>query len=417
MGFPLRFRGRSMHLRLSFGGKSLALPFAIRRESGMDSRQNAEAMRQGRFATICSPCNPKPQGAAMAEIVFSHITALEILRCNPDLLEYPRISLPPDFAPLAPSSEEAAAIFHRLTRAAGPDCRFPDNRLPSGHFSDESDPSNWQAPIAHCMLGSGNRRPRSLELAFHQGEKSFSAKAFIKISDSVALACPELAFLQCTRALDETEAMMLAFELCGTYATERSSLIGAEHTGPLTSCAGIRTFISRNQQVNGAKLILRQKILDYAADNSASPRESALALLLSLPASRGGRGLEPPVMNHRIDADETARKISGQSCFYADLCWPHLHIDVEYASRRHHSDPNSRLKDGMREHALRHLGWTVIQVSEADLRNPATLDDIANLIRKASKKRKLKQSVRDYSKKKELEAKLLDTPSRRKWNT
>lgn len=117
-------------------------------------------------------------------------------------------------------------------------------------------------------------------------------------------------------------------------------------------------------------------------------------------------------MNYRIEADDEARRVSGRSCFFADLCWPHLHIDVEYASRKHHSDPQSRIDDGRREHALRHLGWRVIQVSEADLRSIDALDTVAETIRKASGIRTPNKSPQKTMRKYELSERLAGASDR-----
>ncbi|HEY3721825.1 MAG TPA: hypothetical protein VGN59_00555 [Acidimicrobiia bacterium] len=77
-------------------------------------------------------------------------------------------------------------------------------------------------------------------------------------------------------------------------------------------------------------------------------------------------GLGTPVRQHPIRAN-------GREIARADLAYPERRIVVEYDSDRWHTGVDRRHRDAARRNRLRALGWIVVEVTPAQLRDPAGL--------------------------------------------
>jgi very-short-patch-repair endonuclease len=77
-------------------------------------------------------------------------------------------------------------------------------------------------------------------------------------------------------------------------------------------------------------------------------------------------GFPTPVRQHSIRAN-------GKEIARPDLAYPDARVVLEYDSDEWHSGTTRRHRDAARRNRLRALGWTVIEVTAAQLRNPADL--------------------------------------------
>ena len=75
-------------------------------------------------------------------------------------------------------------------------------------------------------------------------------------------------------------------------------------------------------------------------------------------------GLGAPVRQHPIYDD-------GREIARADLAYPDAKLVIEYDSDQWHSGTARRHDDAARRNQLRSLGWTVVEVTPATLREPA----------------------------------------------
>lgn len=129
-------------------------------------------------------------------------------------------------------------------------------------------------------------------------------------------------FLQMAESFPLETLVVAGMELCGRYAVSREGAISSRC--PLTSASRLRRFVGQAEGMRGVKKARRA--LRFVMDDSASPMETSLALLLSMPRSLGGYGLPRPVMNLRIDAVAFDKCMVGHCAesrfFRGDLCWP-----------------------------------------------------------------------------------------------
>jgi hypothetical protein len=102
-----------------------------------------------------------------------------------------------------------------------------------------------------------------------------------------------------------------------------------------------------------------RQVLPWVRPRTDSPRETWLRqLVLDL-------GFAEPDVNPDVWAE--GRHLT------LDLAWVSLRIDLEYHGEGHFGDPRRAKGDLYRRRVLETAGWIVVEVTSADLRNPAAL--------------------------------------------
>lgn len=299
-------------------------------------------------------------------VCFSHRTAFEVLR-----------------------TVDAQEL---VCAAAGAALRLPD-RAPSGDDLEDliariesAHPGLLIDHPAHILLGSASRCRSSSRRVPHVCTQQLQGRPLFRLPGGIGVCSAAFACVQTAPSTrGKIDLLELAYELCGTYRTRRTSAVPAYQVPPLVSARTLRDFALRNPSIDGAQSVAR--VVPYLADGSASPRETKQALVLGLPHRYGGYGLGIPRMNYSVKASSAARALTGKSYFRCDLCWPEAKLDVEYQSRWAHEGEASRIKDSRRANALASMGWTVVGVTNDELDSLVAIDAIADTIRRRLGKR------------------------------
>lgn len=244
---------------------------------------------------------------------------------------------------------------------------------PTKNSLDEPGPW-WLSRPLHVLVSEGVSRRRSSEIVCHTHAGDLPPKSILDSQNGFCVCRPELCFVQMAAMLSLPKLIELGCELCGTYDVSVDPL---RRCAPLTSTDRIASFIESAGRLNGKTAATRA--LRYVMDNSASPRETILAMILSLPYSLGGYGIEAPKLNYRIDLDRRERRLAGKGYLECDLYWPQAKLDVEYDGGDH-SDPEQMQKDSMRRDALVSKGITVITVTKWQLNDGGETNAIAHMI-------------------------------------
>ena len=185
-------------------------------------------------------------------------------------------------------------------------------------------------------LSEGNRRPAGCTLPLRTLVGSVDVRtrtpavlssfcsvlperSFVDAGEGFLMSTPEFCFLQMANRLSLARLIMLGYELCGTYVLVDKGP-APRRDAPLTTVAKLRTFIEGTSNARGRKKALRA--LRYVLDRSASPMESALAMLLCLPYGLGGYGLPEPRLNYHVDVPPSFRAMADRKHCVCDLCWP-----------------------------------------------------------------------------------------------
>jgi len=248
----------------------------------------------------------------------------------------------------------------------------------------------------HILVGGAHARRVARDLRCHIGSRQYPYGSFIKVASGVAVSSPELCFIQMATELSLIELIELGYEFCGTYRLDRinESEQSFRKDLPLTNIALLNSYVSRASGQKGR--VAAQKAIRFIADNSASPMETILALLLTLPYRLGGYGFATPLLNCHIEVPGGAGRKTAKSQYYCDLYWSDAKVAVEYDSDAFHALPDRIAKDAIRRNALLSIGVTVITVTRKQIKNTAELRNIAHALSKLLDKR-LQQRMPEFT--------------------
>jgi len=274
------------------------------------------------------------------------------------------------------------------------------------------------------------RRP-SQAIKPHVSEEPFPSGAITDTGTGLLVSSPELCFLQMATELSLVELIELGYELCGSYSLygpgypntpvspgTQTSPVQASHTQnkqeedgfysrpPLTSVKKLRSFLAKAKGSKGARKATRA--LKYIADDSASPMETILAILLTLPYHMGGYGLPMPILNHRIKMTRAAKQTSDRAYYLCDFYWALKNVAVEYDSTSHHGTIIRIAADSTRRNSLTTTGLTIISINALHIYNNVKFTQAAALIaRNLGKRLRGTDTYRFYRAQRELRRVLL----------
>ncbi len=211
----------------------------------------------------------------------------------------------------------------------------------------------------------------------HVSAFRYGAGSFIRVANGLYVACPELCFVQLSASEPFLDAVSWGYELCGAYAVDAGEESGLSGRAPLTTTAAIGDYLSRNPGLRG--LPSARRVLAQVRDGSASPRETDLAMRMTLPGKWGGYGIGGARLNLRIDMGARARSQTSQGYYVADMCWPEKKLVVEYDSDLHLTS-SGIAHDAAKRRALEAAGYKVITVTRLQLDNLVEMDRIARAI-------------------------------------
>ena len=177
------------------------------------------------------------------------------------------------------------------------------------------------------------------------------------------------------------ESACIFTEIAGTYclpAREGESVIYG--VSPRVVRAQMDEFLNGWPALKG---IMRARCVAACAfDGSASPMETALALMLTLPVAWGGYGLPRPELNARVAVHGDARALSSKADMFIDLLWKREGVAVEYDSREFHGLQGSAklVMDTERANSLTALGYHALSVTYLQVTQQSRLDLLARQI-------------------------------------
>jgi len=262
----------------------------------------------------------------------------------------------------------------------------------------QPDVSLLQKPL-HILLSSQLDRRSRPQVQQHVCSADLPADCFVDLAEDATLCSPELVFLQMAGRLTLIELILLGFELCGAYSmpaqadaqpappdAAEGGRPGRKGKGfntrpPLTSVARLRAFLGKTSGMKGRKRAMRA--LRYIMDGSASPMETRLAMLLTLPHSLGGYGLPKAELNHRVTPARRDRRGAGQAYYVCDMFLPEHGTAREYDSDLIHAGSERIARDSVRRNALAMLGITVYTVGAEQIQGEAAMNRMAYILARA----------------------------------
>ena len=169
-----------------------------------------------------------------------------------------------------------------------------------------------------------------------------------------------------------------ACELAGTYRLQGPGQGVAYDAAPVMTTAGLREFAAT--ACRGPASARARAIAELALDGSASPMETALALLLTMPVELGGFGIKKPLLNMAIDASVLEDALRGRDSVTPDMLWPEKKVALEYDSSEFHARKGAQQaeRDAARSNVLSLMGYRVLR---ATTRGVSSLPGVALLAR------------------------------------
>lgn len=258
------------------------------------------------------------------------------------------------------------------------------------------------------VLARENRKASSA-LIVHRAqslpERSLRAVFFPGFDEPVFVTCPELTFVHMASAIGFPLAVHLGYEFCGTFAPDKQHPYGIRNRPPLTNPRKLASYLDNAGYLHGAKAARRA--LPHVLGGSASPRESTLAELLTLPYLYGGSKLEHPAMNATIAIPQHSNWTTNRSSFRCDLLWRDRGVAVEYDSTLCHTGAKRIAEDASRRNALEALGLTVVTATWRQVANYQEYNRFARILAGHLGTR-IRPACSDYSRKQlELRRQLL----------
>lgn len=196
---------------------------------------------------------------------------------------------------------------------------------------------------------------------------SLRAVMLPSFAEPLLVTSPELTFVHMASILSFPLAVHLGYEFCGTFAPDASRPYGVRSRKPLTSPEKIASYLDKMDRIRGAKRA--RSALAYIMRGSASPRESTLGELLTLPYQRGGSKVERPEMNALIEIPRRSSWASDSASFRCDLLWREKGVAVEYDSTLCHTGAERIAGDASRRNALESLGLVVVTATWRQVTN------------------------------------------------
>ena len=249
----------------------------------------------------------------------------------------------------------------------------------------------------HVLFGGEEARKESKRLHFHVYSDQLPRESFMQAEPGLLISVPELLFAQMARELTLYELIMFGYELCGSYRIWKDDLTGQGFRNdlPLTTVAKLSRYLSSMNEFYGRKSAF--KALPHILEGSASPMESIMAMMLTLPYRLGGFGFPRPLLNSPVDVLLKSGGTARVKHYICDLLWLEHLLSVEYDSDSHHIKTEQIAKDAEKRNALNSMGIRVITITRQQLMDVDLFHDAAVEISELLGKR-LRYDMREFNK-------------------
>lgn len=227
------------------------------------------------------------------------------------------------------------------------------------------------------LVGSQENRRTTGKLTTHLWTVTPPEGSFYALGDGAYLPTPCFCLLQQARELHLIQLCQMLGYYLGTEQIVRvkNGVTRKVALPPLTTEEELTHYLQSAKGIKGV-LALREA-LRYTCANAASPQETNLQLMLTLPIAYYGFGLKPPIMNYEVELHALARTLYPHEKCYIDLCWPDAKRGLEYQGEEHKDQLGA---DYARFLAIDAEGHSVRYLAKEQLQSPAQMQYIARYI-------------------------------------
>lgn len=271
--------------------------------------------------------------------------------------------------------------LRRLLRSASPTSGRIFGARTDGSFSSCLVDLNLGEPPLHVMVGTKAMQRRSDNVITHYYATPLPVGSFCSVDEGVYVASPELTLCQLAQSLPYADLLEICLEFCSGYVLNPESERGFDDRPPLTSARRLGAYVERFHGRHGAKKLRR--VLPYVIDDSCSPMESHVLMLLCLPTKLGGYQLPLPQHNVDVPISGYARSHNRRDKLPCDLYWKEFHLDVECDSTMYHTSKRQLGVDSNRRIILEAMHYSYVGITAWQLENRDEFIDVVQAIRRA----------------------------------
>lgn len=238
----------------------------------------------------------------------------------------------------------------------------------------------WLSKPFRIIVPSRQQKRNLNDVRCHVAEASIQQDRYFRIAQGLFAPSPEVAFLQSNWSHDLAEVIFKGSTLCGAYGL--TPPFDTVFNRPvLTSSERIQEALLAHRDIRGCAMTRRAA--PWILDNAASPREAALALLMTLPNHLGGYHFARPRLNHSIELTGAARPLSRKEYYVADVCWPAQRLILEYDSDERHLTSEQLQEDAVKRMTLQAMNYRIITVGRLQLNSTSETRKIALSVARA----------------------------------
>ena len=226
----------------------------------------------------------------------------------------------------------------------------------------------------HLLVAEHRLQRQSRDVVSHLWQPPRPRGTIVRLSKEVYALSPVACLVQMAARLDDVCLLRDLFHLCGAYRTWNGEVLERR---PLSCRHEVWGYL---RLVRGRRGVLRlRRLAGHVLDGSASPLETAAALLLTLPEEMGGYGLPEPVLNDELLLHSpVAREVRRP-----DISWPDRGVDVEVLSKKFHGSPDRLGPDSARKTHLQRAGMRVFDLTAYQMGRREEMDCFVASVRDA----------------------------------
>ena len=244
-------------------------------------------------------------------------------------------------------------------------------------FATDLSESLFGKPPYEILVQSTAARHNKPNIRYLIAPRELPSGSLIQLASGLLVCSPALSFCQTSRTLPLAQSIELGTNLCATYWLDWLDTIQTRTRGrPLVTHEALSRFIEANSSFYGIKHARRA--IQWVTNGSASPMETKLMILLTLPLRLGGFGFSGAQFNYQVNPGNARARLE-QSHFKIDIAFPRAKVGIEFDGADYHLDFS---KDRRRINALESLGWRIVSVDKQQLFSPTKMEKTADQIAK-----------------------------------
>lgn len=165
---------------------------------------------------------------------------------------------------------------------------------------------------------------------------TYPTGSFVDLGNGIAMAGPEMLFVELARAMDPAIHLLLGMELCGCFSRDALNPRGGDvaySIAPATSVKQLRAFAQEASWIRGSEKAFAT--IDRIVENAWSPMEAILAALIVLPFHELGYDLWPIDLNSRRELGERLAPLSDVESRVPDVMFRGTDVGLNYDGEDH----------------------------------------------------------------------------------